>query len=342
MTASWSDFIGNRRIHDWFATAIRRQRFAGSFLLVGPTGVGKRTVANLLSRTILCETNPAADMNPCGTCEGCIQVAAGTHPDVVQVAKPDDKSTIPLDLLIGRPEVRMQEGFCRDIRLKPFRGNHKVAILHDADFLNEEGANCLLKTLEEPPSNAVVLVIGTSEQKQLPTIRSRCQIVRFTPLSLPDATRLLRDVHEVQMSDEEITDAVEVSAGDMHVALRLLTGEGANEFRQSLVSQLSAASPDPIAIKRIITTRVEDAGKDASKRRGAMRDVFSMAVQYYRQQLRHSAAQSGVHPDTLARLDRSVRGLREVDRSANQSSLIECYAADICLATTGDRGSIGS
>ena len=73
MTASWSDFIGNRRIHDWFATAIRRQRFAGSFLLVGPTGVGKRTVANLLSRTILCETNPAADMNPCGTCEGCIK-----------------------------------------------------------------------------------------------------------------------------------------------------------------------------------------------------------------------------------------------------------------------------
>ena len=342
MTTTWSNLVGHRRIHDWFATAIRRKRFAGSFLLVGSHGIGKRTVADLLSRTILCETNPAEDMNPCGLCEGCVQVNAGSHPDVIQVSKPADKSMIPLDLLIGRPEVRMQEGFCRDIRLRPFRGHRKVAILHDADFLNEEGANCLLKTLEEPPSNAVVLVIGTSEQKQLPTIRSRCQIIRFAALTFEESTRLLRDVHGVESTDEEIADAVQVSAGDMHVALRMLTGEGANEFRQAFVSHLSAASPDPIAIKRIITTRIDDAGKDASKRRGAMRDVFSMAVQFYRQQLRQSAVQSGVHPDTLSRLDRSVRALREVDRSANQSSLIECYAADICLATTGDRGDIGS
>ena len=341
MTTTWASLIGHRRIHDWFATAIRQNRLTGSFLFVGSPGIGKLTVANLLAQTLLCERNEAHEMNPCGECEGCIQVAAQTHPDVIRVAKPADKSTIPLDLLIGRPEVRMQEGFCRDIRLRAFRGKRKVAILHDADFLNEEGANCLLKTLEEPPANVVVLLIGTSEQKQLPTIRSRCRVIRFAPLSNDDASRLLSDVHGVEADSQAIANAVEVSAGDMHVALRLLSGDGADEFRQKLTTQLAAEAPDPIAIKRMITERVDGAGKDASKRRGAMRDVFSMAVQCYRQQMRSSAATSHVQPATLARLDRSVRALREVDRSANQATLIECFAADIALGTTGDRGDIG-
>ncbi len=319
MTNQWSNLIGHTRIRDWFATAIRRQRLSGSFLLVGSPGVGKLTVANLLAQTVLCHNHPEADMQPCGTCEGCVQVIAQTHPDVVRLAKPADKSSIPLELLIGRPEVRMQEGFCRDIRLKPFRGSRKVAILEDADFLNEEGANCLLKTLEEPPAGALVLLIGTSEQKQLPTIRSRCQIIRFSPLNTADASRLIREVHQIDASDDAINQALDVSAGDMHVALRILSDD-TDEFRNAFDAQLASAAPDPVAINRIITKRVEDAGKEAAKRRGAMRDVFSMAVQFYRRQLRNSAAGNGVHPSTLNRLDRSVRALREVDRSANQAS----------------------
>lgn len=319
---------------------MQRGRMTGSFLFVGSSGVGKLTVANLLAQTLLCRNRAEAEMDPCGTCEGCVQVLAQTHPDVIRLAKPKDRSYIPLDLLIGRPEVRMQEGFCRDIRLKPFSGIRKIAILEDADFLNEEGANCLLKTLEEPPANALILLIGTSEQKQLPTIRSRCQIIRFTPLSTEEASRLLREVHQVEATDDEVAMALEVSAGDMHVALRILS-DTSDGFRQAFDSQLAAQAPDPVAISRIITARVDDAGKDASKRRGAMRDVFSIAVQFYRRQLRASAMDQGVHPLTLNRLDRSVRALREVDRSANQSSLIECYAADIASGTTGDRGEIG-
>ena len=130
-------------------------------------------------------------MTPCGVCQGCVQVIAETHPDLLRVGKPDDRSFIPLDLLIGRPEARMQEGFCRDIRLRPFRGRRKVAILQDADYLNEEGANCLLKTLEEPPADAVVILIGTSEQRQLPTIRSRCRIIRFASPSGQQAAMMI-------------------------------------------------------------------------------------------------------------------------------------------------------
>lgn len=337
---NWSTLIGHPKIERWFASAIAQGRLAGSFLLVGSAGIGKRTVANLLARTLLCPAADPAQMSPCGVCDTCVQINAGTHPDVVRVSKPADKSFIPLELLIGPPETRMQEGFCRDVRLKPLLAKRKVAILEDADFLNEEGANCLLKTLEEPPAGAIVLLIGTSEQRQLPTIRSRCQIVRMGPLPEEDAERLLREVHQIEATDQQCRDAIEIAGGDMHVAARLLT-EGSDKLRTSLTAQLGSSDPDPVALNRIITTHVEGAGKEASQRRGAMRDAFSISVQHYRQQLRRDAFESRVSQQTHARLDRSVRALREVDRSANQASLIACFAADIAAGTTGDRGEIG-
>ena len=340
MATAWSNLIGHEQPKRWFASALRRGRLAGSFLFVGSAGIGKTMFAELLAQTLLCQRNPPESMTPCGDCEGCVQVAAETHPDLLRLRKPMDRSFIPLDLLIGRPEARMQEGFCRDIRLRPFRGSRKIAILQDADFLNEEGANCLLKTLEEPPPGALVILIGTSEQRQLPTIRSRCRIIRFASPTGPLAARLLRDVHGIPATDEKIDEATEMAAGDMHVAARLLRGD-TEQFRGALISQLGSPHPDPVAVSGMITKHVEQAGKEASKRRGVMRDVFSLAIQHYRRQMRQDADGQTVQPATLARLDRCVRAIREVDRSANQSTLIECFAADIAAGVTGDRGEIG-
>ena len=115
----WSTLIGHQQIRSWFAAAIAKGRLGGSLLLVGNHGVGKRTVATLLARTLLCDSVPPASMSPCGRCESCVQVGAGTHPDLIRIRKPDDKTFIPLETLIGPPEARMQSGFCRDVRLKP-------------------------------------------------------------------------------------------------------------------------------------------------------------------------------------------------------------------------------
>ncbi len=338
---NWQTLIGHSQIRQWFSVAIAKGRLGGSFLFVGNAGIGKRTVATLLAQTLLCETRDAERMDPCGSCEACIQVTAASHPDLIWLTKPADKSFIPLDLLIGPPDARMQQGFCRDVRLRPYRGRRKVAIIQDADYLNEEGANCLLKTLEEPPPNALIVLIGTSEQRQLPTIRSRCQTIRFLSPSGDDAVRLLREVHHVEASEQQIVDAMETSGGDIHVAAELLGGQ-AGQLREAIGGQLGAAHPDPVVLQRLIAGHVDKAGKEPSKRRAAMRDVFSMAVQHYRRILRHGVSERTVDPLALARLDRSLRALREVDRSANQSTLIECYAADIAAGTTGDRGDIGS
>ena len=171
----WQNIRGHDRIIDKFRRAIGKSRLASTFLFVGPAGIGKRTFALALAKALLCERASEQQLEPCGQCPSCVQVASLNHPDVELIAKPADKAFIPLEQLIGDAEHRMRAGLCYNISLRPFSGRRKIAILDDADYLNKEGANCLLKTLEEPPPQSVLILIGTSEQRQLPTIRSRCR-----------------------------------------------------------------------------------------------------------------------------------------------------------------------
>src|SRR6476660_3204784 len=193
---------GHDAIFDRFRRMIRAGRLASTFLFVGPPGIGKKSFALQLAQGLLCERRPEEKLDPCGECASCAQVLAGTHPDVILVAKPADKNFIPLELLIGDKEHRMRQGLCYDISLKPFSGRRRIAVIDDADFLNQEGANALLKTLEEPPPKSLLILIGTSEQRQLPTIRSRCQVVRFSPLAESDIADLLLSTGEC--NDESI------------------------------------------------------------------------------------------------------------------------------------------
>src|SRR5436190_1273316 len=188
---TWQNIRGHDRVVEKFRRALARGRLASTFLFVGPSGIGKRTFALTLAKGLLCERVPEQRLEPCGECPSCLQVASLNHPDVELIAKPADKAFIPLELLIGDADHRMRAGLCYSIALKPYSGRRKVAIIDDADYLNKEGANCLLKTLEEPPPRSLLILIGTSEQRQLPTIRSRCQIMRFQPLAENDVAELL-------------------------------------------------------------------------------------------------------------------------------------------------------
>ena len=101
-------------------------------------------------------------LEPCGECESCRLFAAGNHPDLEVVGLPPDKSELPIALFIGDDQHRNQEGLCHRIALKPFLGGRRVAIIDDADHFNASSANCLLKTLEEPPPRSLLILIGTS------------------------------------------------------------------------------------------------------------------------------------------------------------------------------------
>ena len=148
---SWQDVHGHEEIIEQLRRAASRGRLASTMLFLGPPGVGKRTLALALAQALLCEANPEEMLQACGACPGCQLVRAGTHPDLEIVGKPEDRNFIPVETFIGDRQHRMQTGLCHNIALKPFRGGRRIAVIDDADHLNEEGANCLLKTLEEPP-----------------------------------------------------------------------------------------------------------------------------------------------------------------------------------------------
>ncbi|HEX3870318.1 MAG TPA: AAA family ATPase, partial [Pirellulales bacterium] len=141
----WQGIEGHDAVVEQFRRAIARGRLASTYLFVGPAGIGKRTFALKLAQTLLCRANSADDMSPCGRCEACVQVAAGTYPDVLTVGKPEDRNEIPIEAMVGRRERRMQEGLCHDLWQKPLPGSRRIAIIDDADALNEESANSLLK-----------------------------------------------------------------------------------------------------------------------------------------------------------------------------------------------------
>ena len=145
--------------------------------LWGLPGIGKRTFALKLAQGLLCERVPEERLDPCGECPSCHQVrGADRIPTWRLIGKPADKAFIPLELLIGDAEHRMRAGLCYNIALKPYSGRRKVAIIDDADYLNKEGANCLLKTLEEPPPQ-----VGAD-----PDRHERAAAASDDPLALPD------------------------------------------------------------------------------------------------------------------------------------------------------------
>lgn len=144
-------------------------RLAHGLLFTGPAGTGKRDFARAFAAATLCR-KPITGGLACGECEACLLVRAGTHPDLLLIAPPEDKTQIVID------QIRE---LCRALGLKSHAGGYQIAIVAPADQMNASAANSLLKTLEEPTDNTVLILV-TDRPTRLPaTVRSRCQPLRF-------------------------------------------------------------------------------------------------------------------------------------------------------------------
>lgn len=355
---SWQGILGHDEVVQQFRRALARGRLASSFLFVGPAGIGKRSFAIKLAQALLCQVHPEAAMDPCGQCASCTQVLAGSHPDLVTIARPKDKSFLPLELLIGDKEHRMREGLCHDIAMKPFLGGRKVAIIDDADYLNAEGANCLLKTLEEPPPRSILILIGTSPAKQLPTIRSRCQLIRFQPLATEDVAdllvrcKLLEDPAEAQR-------LARYSNGSLQQALELVDEELLS-LRSRLHERLAEPCWNGVQLAASLATFIEGGGREAAARRARFRQVLQFASEFYRHLLHRmsgfastdDAELAGVVQKALDKwpageeaaaecLDRCLEAIDQLERNAHQTTLLECWLDDLLRSIAGGQRSVG-
>lgn len=197
-----ADVVGHEQAAGRLRRAATEGRVPTAFLFLGPEGVGKRALADAFAARLLCE-KPVAD-DACTTCAQCTRVAAGSHPDVRVVVREE-----------GRRDVRIEQvrELSRWLTLQPLMAARKIAVVDGAHELNEHGQNALLRMLEEPPGRSVIVLLATSAALLLPTVRSRCQVVRLDPLP-PDAVARVLVARGLQADRAELlTGLAEGSPG---------------------------------------------------------------------------------------------------------------------------------
>lgn len=327
---SWQSLLGHQDAVDRFRLAKQNGRLGNAYLLVGPTGVGKRYFARVLAKSLLC-LNASEDLEACGICESCREFQNGVHPDFYSVACPEDRRVLPLELLVGDREHRAREGLCFWMRLAAIRSGRKVAVIEDADALADEGANALLKTLEEPPANSVLLLVSHNLQRQLPTIRSRCQLVLFSALNLAHLTALILKSGLAE-SEEAAQQLAAMSNGSLDIASEL-SDPAWFDFHEELSKFMTAETIDPVTLASEVNNFVEQAGTTLPERRTRLRQVLRFAVDSLREQLRDAVVDN---PEQVSRqrklmqaLDQCVTTLVQVDSNAHPATAIDSWAGSL-------------
>ena len=202
--------LGNDRLKQNLAESLAKNHISHFYLISGPKGSGKKTLAKLLAQAILCQGRH----KPCGTCEPCRKIQNGNHPDLITVEDPEHKNVA----------VRIVRAFREDVFIRPNESDYKIYLF--PQDLGTEGQNALLKILEEPPGYGVFILLTDNPEKILPTVRSRCTELKMQ--ALPQ--NLLKTFLSARFPDaaaEEVSAAAARSGGFLGQALELLESGGA-------------------------------------------------------------------------------------------------------------------
>lgn len=278
--------IGHDAVFAAFDGAWQKGRVGHAYLFVGPSGVGKHSLATQLARDLLCQT-PRQSLGGCGTCQDCVLCASGAHPDLLRAERPEDKVDFPIEAI---------RDLIEQFSLKAFRGGRKVAIVDHAVDFNDASANAFLKTLEEPPPRSVLILIGgTSADLMLPTILSRCQTIVFKPLP----PGIVRDL----LSQRGHTDArmvdrlVRMCGGSIGLA-ESLADDSFWEFRARLLKALVADKFNPIELATDWSDQLEQAGKASGQRRRRAALIFRIMIGMFQDAQRIAASVPPIAADS--------------------------------------------
>ena len=232
---SFDALLGNEQLKKDLARSLQTGHISHCYLITGPDGSGKHTLARLLAAAILCQGRD----KPCGLCRPCRKVMEGGHPDFITWEDPDHQK-IPVKLI--------RETFRPDVFVKPNESEHKIYLI--SQELGLEGQNSLLTILEEPPAYAVFLLLAASPDKLLPTVRSRCRELKLSALPMPLLeNQLARDFP--QAPREDVRRAAARSEGFLGQA-RALLEQGQNIPPQTLTFVRAFAEKEALGLTNVL------------------------------------------------------------------------------------------
>jgi DNA polymerase-3 subunit delta' len=207
----FTNIVGHEDIIKHFKASIEMDRVGHAYIICGEEASGKKSLAKTFAKTLQCEQHA---IDPCNECKSCLQVESGNHPDIIFV-KHEKPKVITVD------EIREQ--VVNNIQIKPYSGKYKIYIINDAQLMNVEAQNAILKTIEEPPQYAVIILLATTAEKFLPTIISRCMLLNLKPVKDEDIKNYLMTNFGIDSHKAET--AVGYAAGNLGKAIKLVTNE---------------------------------------------------------------------------------------------------------------------
>lgn len=252
--------------HEWAVDMLRQHAARGearhAYLFSGPPGLGRRTLALRLAQALNCP-KPLAPGIPCGLCRDCKQIEAMQHPDMNVVQAETEGGTLKVD------QIREVQ---RSLSLKPYQSRYRVALFLRFQEANDNAANALLKTLEEAPAHAILLLTADSPEQLLPTINSRCEILRLRPLPIEAVTA---DLIYRGVDEERARLLAHISGGRPGYARRLVDDVTLLEKRDERLNDLQTLLP---------AARVEkfSYADKLSKDKDAMRQAITIWLSYWR------------------------------------------------------------
>ena len=218
------EILGNDLVKEHFMKAIENHKISHAYILTGEAGMGRKSIARAFAMTLLCEKGGS---EPCMSCHSCKQILAGSHPDLIYLSHEKPAS-------IGVDDIREQVN--DTIMIRPYSSYYKVYIIDEAEKMTVQAQNALLKTIEEPPSYAVMILITTNEEAFLPTILSRCVKLKLKPLRDTTVKAFLTEHLGIPEKDADIYAAF--ARGNLGRAIHIASSEEFKELYQKTMNLL--------------------------------------------------------------------------------------------------------
>lgn len=260
--ANFKDIIGQSQIKKHLQEGIRQGNLSHAYIINGETGSGRHLLASALTKTLLCEDRTEQG-DACGKCKSCLQADSGNHPDIRFISH--EKISIGVD------DIREQ--LINDITIKPYSSEHKVYIIPDANKMTEQAQNALLKTMEEPPEYATIILLTENVENLLPTINSRCITLNTEPLRIEEITQYL--IKNLQMEPEQAKIAAGFCQGNVGKAIHFASSDDFQEIKRDTLRILKQI--DDMDISDIMTII-----KELSQRKGRINEYLDLMLLWYR------------------------------------------------------------
>lgn len=257
----FNNIVGHKQVKEHLQNAMKLSKISHAYIFNGEKGSGKKLLAAAFAEALQCE---AGENKPCGQCKSCKQAENRNHPDIIRVIHEKPNS-------IGVEEVREQ--LVNSVQIKPYSSKYKVYIIADAEKMTPQAQNAILKTIEEPPEYAVILLLTTNAQSFLPTILSRCVMLSMKPIPDEQVKRYLME--HVKVPDYQADICVAFAQGNIGKAIQLASSESFSEIKMSAVHLLKNI---PSMELNDITTMV----KAVSEFKVEIQDYLDLLAVWYR------------------------------------------------------------